>query len=66
MCRVVRFSSARKHAMLTPHVTTASVTTQALPAIRASNAQFDDPDTLGRLRIRLMLHAGGESGWDGF
>ena len=35
-------------------------------AIRASNAQFDDPDTLGRLRIRLMPHTGGESGWDVF
>jgi gamma-tubulin complex component 3 len=35
-------------------------------AIRASNAQFDDPDILGRLRIRLMPHTGGESGWDVF
>jgi gamma-tubulin complex component 3 len=35
-------------------------------AIRASNAQFDDPDVLGRLRVRLMPHAGGESGWDVF
>ncbi len=35
-------------------------------AIRASNAQFDDPDILGRLRVRLMPYAGGESGWDVF
>jgi len=35
-------------------------------AIRASNAQFDDPDTLGRLRVRLMPHGSGESGWDVF
>jgi len=35
-------------------------------AIRASNAQFDDPDILGRLRVRLMPYAGGECGWDVF
>ena len=35
-------------------------------AIRASNAQFDDPDILGRLRVRMLSAAGGEVGWDVF
>ena len=35
-------------------------------AVRASNAQFDDPDVLGRLRVKLLPHGGGETGWDVF
>ena len=36
-------------------------------AIRASNAQFDAPDVLDRLRVRMMPHAGAEEkGWDVF
>ena len=36
-------------------------------AVRASNAQFEDPEVLDRLRVRVTPHAGGEqSGWDVF
>jgi gamma-tubulin complex component 3 len=36
-------------------------------AIRSSNAQFDSPDILDRLRVRMMAHVGGdEQGWDVF
>ena len=36
-------------------------------AVRASNAQFEDPEVLERLRVRVTPHAGGEqSGWDVF
>ena len=36
-------------------------------AIRASNAQYDSPDVLDRLRVRMMAHVGGdEQGWDVF
>ncbi|XP_028787749.1 gamma-tubulin complex component 3-like [Neltuma alba] len=35
-------------------------------AIRASNAQYDDPDILDRLRVKIMLHESGDRGWDVF
>ena len=35
-------------------------------AIRASCARYDDPDILGRLRVRMMPHASDEVGWDVF
>ncbi|XP_044509407.1 gamma-tubulin complex component 3-like [Mangifera indica] len=35
-------------------------------AIRSSNAQYDDPDTLDRLRVKLMPHGSGDRGWDVF
>eukprot|EP00891_Asterochloris_glomerata_P003662 jgi/Astpho2/3662/e_gw1.00059.4.1_t len=35
-------------------------------AIRASNAQFDDADTLARLRVRMERAAAHETGWDVF
>ncbi|KAK9833447.1 hypothetical protein WJX81_006327 [Elliptochloris bilobata] len=35
-------------------------------AVRASSAQFDDPDTLARLRIRLARATASETGWDVF
>ncbi|KAL5545439.1 hypothetical protein UlMin_005126 [Ulmus minor] len=35
-------------------------------AIRASNAQYDDPDILDRLRIKMMPHGAGDRGWDVF
>lgn len=35
-------------------------------AIRASNAQYDDPDILDRLRVKMMPHHSGDRGWDVF
>ncbi|KAL9428341.1 hypothetical protein AB3S75_030351 [Citrus x aurantiifolia] len=35
-------------------------------AIRSSNAQYDDPDILDRLRVNLMPHGTGDRGWDVF
>ncbi|CAG8503370.1 7710_t:CDS:10 [Gigaspora rosea] len=35
-------------------------------AIRASNAQYDDPDILRRLDVRLLEVSFGEAGWDVF
>ncbi|KAF9434937.1 Gamma-tubulin complex component 3 [Entomortierella beljakovae] len=35
-------------------------------AIRSSNAQFDDPDVLRRLDVRLLEISVGDSGWDVF
>ncbi|KAF9104577.1 Gamma-tubulin complex component 3 [Mortierella sp. AM989] len=35
-------------------------------AIRSSNAQFDDPDVLRRLDVRLLEISPGDSGWDVF
>ncbi|XP_051138783.1 gamma-tubulin complex component 3 [Andrographis paniculata] len=35
-------------------------------AIRSSNAQYDDPDILERLRVKLMPHNTGDRGWDVF
>jgi gamma-tubulin complex component 3 len=35
-------------------------------AVRASNAQYDDPDILDRLRVKMMPHGTGDRGWDVF
>ncbi|XXG51347.1 hypothetical protein AAC387_Pa02g5143 [Persea americana] len=35
-------------------------------AIRSSNAQYDDPDILDRLRVKMMPHGAGDRGWDVF
>ena len=35
-------------------------------AIRASNAQYDDPDILNILRVKMMPHHRGDMGWDVF
>jgi gamma-tubulin complex component 3 len=35
-------------------------------AIRATNAQYDDPDVLARLDVKLMQMSPGEIGWDTF
>jgi gamma-tubulin complex component 3 len=35
-------------------------------AIRSSNAQYDDPDILDRLRVKMMPHGTGDRGWDVF
>ncbi|XP_077240997.1 spindle pole body component 98 [Tasmannia lanceolata] len=35
-------------------------------AIRSSNAQYDDPDILDRLRVKMMPHDAGDRGWDVF
>ncbi|KAG0352909.1 Gamma-tubulin complex component 3, partial [Gamsiella multidivaricata] len=35
-------------------------------AIRSSNAQYDDPDVLRRLDVRLLEISPGDSGWDVF
>ncbi|XP_068645827.1 gamma-tubulin complex component 3-like [Aristolochia californica] len=35
-------------------------------AIRSSNAQYDDPDVLDRLRVKMMPHGAGDRGWDVF
>lgn len=35
-------------------------------AIRSSNAQYDDPDILRRLDVRLLEMSPGDSGWDVF
>ncbi|KAL6523202.1 Gamma-tubulin complex component 3 [Orobanche gracilis] len=35
-------------------------------AIRSSNAQYDDPDVLDRLRVKMMPHSAGDKGWDVF
>ncbi|PIA53361.1 hypothetical protein AQUCO_00900144v1 [Aquilegia coerulea] len=35
-------------------------------AIRSSNAQYDDPDMLDRLRVKMMPHGSGDRGWDVF
>ncbi|KAL8215285.1 hypothetical protein R6Q57_004734 [Mikania cordata] len=35
-------------------------------AIRSSNAQYDDPDILERLRVKMMPHNKGDRGWDVF
>jgi len=35
-------------------------------AIRSSNAQYDDPDILRRLDVRLLEISPGDSGWDVF
>ncbi|KAH7512368.1 hypothetical protein FEM48_Zijuj12G0083400 [Ziziphus jujuba var. spinosa] len=35
-------------------------------AIRSSNAQYDDPDILDRLRVKMMPHGTGDKGWDVF
>ncbi|XP_010257504.1 PREDICTED: gamma-tubulin complex component 3 [Nelumbo nucifera] len=35
-------------------------------AIRSSNAQYDDPDILERLRVKMMPHSTGDRGWDVF
>ncbi|XP_059646423.1 gamma-tubulin complex component 3 [Cornus florida] len=35
-------------------------------AVRSSNAQYDDPDILDRLRVKMMPHNSGDRGWDVF
>ncbi|XP_057509009.1 LOW QUALITY PROTEIN: gamma-tubulin complex component 3-like [Actinidia eriantha] len=35
-------------------------------AIRSSNAQYDDPNILDRLRVKMMAHNTGDRGWDVF
>lgn len=35
-------------------------------AVRSSNAQYDDPDMLDRLRVKMMPHGSGDRGWDVF
>ncbi|CAH9079369.1 unnamed protein product [Cuscuta epithymum] len=35
-------------------------------AIRSSNAQYDDPDILDRLRVKMLPHNSGDRGWDVF
>lgn len=35
-------------------------------AVRSSNAQYDDPDILDRLRVKMMAHNTGDRGWDVF
>ena len=35
-------------------------------AIHASNDQYDDLDILDRLRVKMMPHHSGDSGWDVF
>ncbi|KAF7804161.1 gamma-tubulin complex component 3 [Senna tora] len=35
-------------------------------AIRSSNAQYDDPDILDRLRVKILPHESGDRGWDVF
>ncbi|KAK4487246.1 hypothetical protein RD792_006150 [Penstemon davidsonii] len=35
-------------------------------AVRSSNAQYDDPDILDRLRVKMMPHNKGDRGWDVF
>ncbi|KAI4348797.1 hypothetical protein L6164_009475 [Bauhinia variegata] len=35
-------------------------------AIRSSNAQYDDPDILHRLRVKIIPHESGDGGWDVF
>ena len=35
-------------------------------AIRASNAQYDDPNILNNLRVKMMPHHNGDRGWDVF
>ncbi|KAG7033560.1 Gamma-tubulin complex component 3, partial [Cucurbita argyrosperma subsp. argyrosperma] len=35
-------------------------------AIRSSNAQYDDPDILDRLKVKMMPHGTGDRGWDVF
>ena len=35
-------------------------------AIHASNAPYDDPDMLGRLRVKMIRHHSGDRGWDVF
>lgn len=35
-------------------------------AIRVTNAQFEDEDTLQRLNISFMSHSSGDTGWDVF
>lgn len=35
-------------------------------AVRATNAQYDDPDILKRLDVRTLESSPGESGWDVF
>lgn len=35
-------------------------------AIRSSNAQYDDPDILDRLRVKMMPNGTGDRGWDVF
>lgn len=35
-------------------------------AIRSSSAQYDDPDILDRLRVKMMPHNIGDRGWDVF
>ncbi|KAF4522907.1 hypothetical protein B566_EDAN012065 [Ephemera danica] len=37
-----------------------------IAAIRATNAQYDDPDVLARLDVKLMQMSSGEVGWDSF
>lgn len=35
-------------------------------AIRSSNAQYDNPDILDRLKVKMMPHGTGDRGWDVF
>ncbi|KAF9597245.1 hypothetical protein IFM89_016386 [Coptis chinensis] len=35
-------------------------------AVRSSNAQYDDPNMLDRLRVKMMPHGTGDRGWDVF
>jgi gamma-tubulin complex component 3 len=35
-------------------------------AIRASNAQYDDPNIFDRIRVKMMDHGEGACGWDVF
>ncbi|KAK3405617.1 gamma-tubulin complex component 3 [Eucalyptus grandis] len=35
-------------------------------AVRSSNAQYDDPEILDRLRVKMMPHGSGDRGWDVF
>ncbi|TGZ85706.1 hypothetical protein EX30DRAFT_393032 [Ascodesmis nigricans] len=43
-----------------------TLTAQLEHAIRGSNAQFDDPEMLGRLDARMLELSTGEVGWDVF
>lgn len=35
-------------------------------AIRVTNAQYEDEDTLQRLNVSFMTHSAGDTGWDVF
>lgn len=43
-----------------------TLTTILESAIRVTNAQFEDEDTLQRLNVSFMGHSQGDTGWDVF